>query len=144
LHVLPAPAQTGAGERVLLIDDEADLLRVTRQWLQSLGYAVTAETDARRAVQLLESTPFDALVSDVVMPGGVNGVALADIATQRWPQIAVVLVSGFADVQLGHDIEKYHLLDKPFEKSQLQQALRAAIAQSRNGEKTVPPQQAAA
>jgi PAS domain S-box-containing protein len=121
------------GERVLLVDDEADLLRVTRHWLENLGYAVTAETDAARAATRLQSENFAALVSDVVMPGGPDGVALADAARAAQPQIAILLVSGFADGRHGRGIEKYRLLDKPFTKPQLQQALYGVLEQARAG-----------
>lgn len=131
---LPAPpAAAGSGERVLLVDDEADLLRVTRQWLVALGYTVVAETDAARAARLLETEAFDALVSDVVMPGGMDGVALADAARRQRPDIAVVLVSGYADEHAGRDLSRYPLLDKPFGKSQLQQMLRSALDRARAG-----------
>ena len=117
---------------------------MTRQWLIGLGYEVVGETDAGRAAALLEQRSFDALVSDVVMPGGMDGVALANAATKRWPQIAVVLVSGYADTLPGGGIDQYRLLDKPFGKSQLQASLRAALLQSRSGNISNPPRQAAA
>jgi len=144
VRVMPAAVQSGNGERILLVDDEPDLLRVTRQWLLTLGYEVTALSDARQAEQLLAEQSFDALVSDVVMPGGINGIMLADTATKRRPQIAVVLVSGFADDLTGQRIENYRLLDKPFGKMQLQTALRAALEQARTGMVAAIPQQAAA
>ena len=73
-----------------------------------------------------------------------NGIMLADTATKRRPQIAVVLVSGFADDLTGQRIENYRLLDKPFGKMQLQTALRAALEQARTGMVAAIPQQAAA
>jgi PAS domain S-box-containing protein len=129
------------GERVLLVDDEAGLLRVTRLWLENLGYAVTAETDAARAMQRLQGEAFAALVSDVVMPGGPDGVALADAASATQPDIAILLVSGYADGRLGRGIEKYRLLDKPFTKQQLQEALDGVLEQARAG--TPQPRRAA-
>jgi CheY-like chemotaxis protein len=134
LLALPAPAPAiSGGERILLVDDEPDLLRVTRQWLVALGYAVAAETDAALAMQRLETQTFDALVSDVVMPGGIDGVALADAALRLQPRIAVILVSGYADAAPGRDLDKYPLLDKPFGKSQLQLVLRNALERARAG-----------
>ena len=69
---------------------------------------------------------------------------LADAATKRWPHIAVVLVSGFADDLTGQCIENYRLLDKPFGKMQLQTALRAALEQAHTGMAAATPRQAAA
>jgi PAS domain S-box-containing protein len=135
------PLSPGRGERVLLVDDEADLLRVTQQWLSAAGYAVVAENDPARALALLEQSRFDALVSDVVMPGGIDGYALAAAAAQR--QVAVLLVSGFTDKLPDSNCAQHRLLDKPFTKAQIQQALRAALDYNRTAT-TPPPQQAAA
>ena len=136
------PLAPGRGERVLLVDDETDLLRVTQQWLTGAGYAVVAESDPARALALLEQSRFDALVSDVVMPGAIDGFALAAAAARR--HVAVLLVSGFADMQPGNNSAHHRLLDKPFTKAQLQQALRAALDQNRVTKMPPPTQQAAA
>jgi len=144
VHVLPAAAPAGSGERILLVDDEPDLLRVTRQWLASLGYTVTALSNAQEAARLLGEQAFDALVSDVVMPCEINGIMLADMAVKHRPDIAIVLISGFADDLAGQRLEQYRLLDKPFGKQQLQTVLRAALEQARSAAKTAPSRQAAA
>ena len=135
------PIAGGRGERVLLIDDETDLLRVARQWLTAAGYAVVAENNPARALDLLENERFDALVSDVVMPGGIDGFALAAAAARR--DIAVLLVSGFTDALPGSDTGHYRLLDKPFTKTDLHRALRAAL-DDKPAAGAPPAQQAAA
>jgi len=132
-------AERGRGETVLLVDDEPDLARVARQWLISLGYRVVAETDAQRAFQRLADEPFDALVSDVVMPGGINGVMLAERAAFAQPGIAIMLVSGYADSLLESIHGKFALLDKPYNREQLGAALRAALDRRPHSARTPPP-----
>jgi signal transduction histidine kinase len=100
---LTAPVLTGADapprgrEHVLLVEDEAALRdSVTRQ-LRQLGYQVTALSGGPEAVAALdEGLRPDLLLSDVIMPGGISGPRLADLARQRLPNLPVLLMSGYA------------------------------------------------
>jgi PAS domain S-box-containing protein len=133
------PELRGRGELVMLVDDELDLARVGSQWLTALGYRVVMETNSQRALARLVAEPFDALVSDVIMPGALDGVTLAERATRQRPGLAVVLVSGYADTMLDGIKDRFDLLDKPFTKQQLGSALRSALERSRASMRRAAP-----
>ncbi|HJW12877.1 MAG TPA: PAS-domain containing protein [Albitalea sp.] len=101
----------------LLVEDAADVRRVVRRLLLELGFAVIEAENGSEAMQLLDQTPAIALLlSDVVMPGGVDGRALAAHARERGvPQ--VVLMSGYAPH--GEPPEGVPMLAKPFTRAQL-------------------------
>jgi PAS domain S-box-containing protein len=122
----PPPLPTGK-ERLLLVDDETDLLRVNRVALQALGYDVTAECAPGKALERLKAERYDMLLSDVIMPGDLDGVALADAARELHPSLPVLLVSGYADALISRIQGRYSLLDKPFRREQLARAVREIL-----------------
>jgi CheY-like chemotaxis protein len=85
-------------ERVLLVDDEADLLEMMRIGLTRLGYAVTACADPRAALALFRRDPaaWDAVVSDQVMPG-MKGFTLISALREIRPDCPIILCTGFSD-----------------------------------------------
>jgi signal transduction histidine kinase len=115
-----------AGQRVLLIDDNDSLCAVTAALLTSFGCVVTVGATAAEALQLVQTHgPFDVVLTDVLMPGGMDGVALARRLRQDLPKLAVVLISGHsgdADMTDG-----FPLLRKPCAPDTLVAALREAI-----------------
>lgn len=70
----------------MLVDDEPVLLTVASEWLRSLGYAVTTAKNADEALEKLVESRFDLLVSDIVMPGSIDGLALVERCRglRRW------------------------------------------------------------
>jgi PAS domain S-box-containing protein len=137
-----SPRETGTvggHERVLLVDDEPALVEVGRRWLVALGYDATAVTNPAAAVRLLSTEPFDALVSDVVMPGEMDGVGLATEAARLQPGICILLVSGYPE-GLGEKIQgRWPLLDKPYTRDQLAAMLRRALGRRPAGSEEPPP-----
>ena len=123
----PEAVASGGRERVLLLDDEPALVRVGSRWLKELGYGVVGVTDAEEALRLLETEPFDALVSDVIMPGLLDGVAVASAAERVQPGLAIMLVSGYPEGLVEKIHGRWPLLDKPFTRSQLDATLRKAL-----------------
>jgi CheY-like chemotaxis protein len=123
-------AGKGQGESVLVVEDNPSLLRVATRQLQELGYHVLEADNALGALAVLEKERVNILFSDVVMPGGVNGFDLAHEAQTRWPELRVVLTSGFPDARLGNN-ERYQfsgrLLNKPYRKQDLAKALRETL-----------------
>src|SRR5262249_24335297 len=90
-------AMPGGSERILLVEDNEDLLEVTSATLASLGYRVFSARNATEAIRILDSgQQFDLLFSDVVMPNGMNGVELAREAKRRSNEIKILLTSGYA------------------------------------------------
>src|SRR6185369_10261584 len=88
-----APLAHG-GELVLLAEDEPSVRRVVRQQLIDLGYPVIEAENGSEALKLIENVPDIAIVvSDVVMPGGINGRQLAGRLLESHPKVRVVLMS---------------------------------------------------
>ena len=88
----------GGTETVLLVDDEPMLRRVFARALRDRGYDVEAAESAEQALERLEARRFDLVVSDIVMPG-MGGLALAAQVSARWPETAILLMSGNIDAR---------------------------------------------
>jgi len=113
------------GELVLLVEDEPNVRRVVRQQLIDLGYPVIEAEDGAQALAMIDQIPDIAIVvSDVIMPGEVDGRQLADRVLDNHPGISIVLMSGYTDeAEVGSDLP---VLAKPFVRQDLARALRAA------------------
>lgn len=82
--------------RILVVDDE-DLVRgVLILMLEDAGYTPVGASDARKALSILEAEPVAAVVSDIDMPGGIDGLELAWEVRSRWPKVGILLMSGRA------------------------------------------------
>ncbi len=120
-------------ENVVLVDDNDDVRETVAETLTSLGYRVTEATSGDAALGLLEerADEFDLVVTDMIMPGRVDGLALGRIIRERWPRLAVVLTTGFAgDTDDGRDggAAGFDVLIKPYRKEELARILRSALA----------------
>ena len=116
---------------VLLVEDDPDVRRVIRLQLVGLGYPVIEADHAADALLLLASVPtVGILISDVVMPGGMDGRALCAAASQRAPKVKSLLISGHSDGGAASSAKagSAPLLKKPFSASELQHALDGLLA----------------
>ena len=130
--VRKSPQAVGGTERVLVVEDDAQVRTSVVRQLQSLGYDVSQAVDGSAGVASFESasSPYDLLLTDVVMPGPLNGKALADEVARRWPSTRIVFMSGYTDnalVNRGHIDPDVRLLNKPFRKIDLAQMIRRAL-----------------
>jgi len=118
------------GRLVLLVEDDDKVRDVVRKQLSALGCAVLEAESGHEAADMVENIPAIALVlSDIVMPGGMDGRALARFVRRFRPELPVVLMSGYADRALpGREDADVEVLGKPFTQERLLEALRAAIA----------------
>jgi CheY-like chemotaxis protein len=117
-------------ERILIVEDDDDLLEVTSETLTSLGYQVSHARDGVEALRILRSGQhFELLLSDIVMPSGVNGVELAREARRLNKGIKTLLTSGHAaNVLQRHDaLGEYPIVEKPFSPSGLGRRVRAIL-----------------
>ena len=125
------PLLHGRGEWVLVVEDNEALRRVVTRQLGELGYRVLAAENAAAGLELLDRQSIDLLLTDIVMPGGINGRELARRARQRWPGIKIVFTSGFSEARLNGDAGPLAactpLLSKPYRKEDLASAAREAL-----------------
>lgn len=99
--------------KVLLVDDNQDVAESLRESLAASGLAVTLAFSADDALALLASTDFDVLVTDVMMPGTMDGIELAQRATERRPDLRILLISGHLDPERAEELNGFTLLYKP-------------------------------
>ncbi|MCK6452798.1 MAG: ATP-binding protein [Alphaproteobacteria bacterium] len=128
----PAPHHRAEGpERVLVVEDDPDVLELVNTLLRSLGYHVERARDGAEALRVLARDEAIALLlTDVVLAGGMNGPALADRALAERPDLRVMFMSGYtenATLQNGRLKSGVRLLQKPFTKADLAASVRAAL-----------------
>jgi CheY-like chemotaxis protein len=115
---------------ILLVEDDAEVRRLTATRLKSLGYSIVEATDGPAAVEILESQrPIDLLFTDVAMPGGIDGRELASLARAKRPDLRILFASGYAEVDrpiAGH--EPFDMLTKPYSKQVLAQRVHEALS----------------
>lgn len=105
--------------RILVVDDEKDLCELACAWLEGLGHTVSVAHSGAAGLQALSGQQFDLLFTDVIMPGGMNGLALAKQACVQQPGLRVVLASGYAEGLLEQGHSDWPFLDKPYRKADL-------------------------
>jgi DNA-binding NtrC family response regulator len=112
--------------RVLVVDDQPDVLATTMELFKLMGYEVFSASNGQEAMAILESTPdIQVLFSDVVMPG-MNGFKLGMEARRLIPGINVILASGYQGeaVGAGPNRDDFHFLVKPFRMADVARMLR--------------------
>jgi signal transduction histidine kinase len=130
VEVIQAEAVPGGSERILVVDDNEDLLEVTSAMLTTFGYRVLCARNGAEAIQMFESgEEFELLFSDIVMPNGMSGVELAREARRLSKGIKILLTSGYAgDVMERHRaVGEFPIIDKPFRLGDLARRLRSIL-----------------
>ncbi len=130
---LPARAtERGGGETILVVEDEATVRRLTRRVLESAGYRVLEAPDAVEALRLWDNHPgtIDLLMTDIVMPGGIDGRELADRLSLRRPGLRVILTSGYSADMAGRELSLrpgHAFLQKPASPRDLLDSVRRCL-----------------
>ncbi len=124
----------GAGQRVLVVEDNVEVGRFATQILEDLGYHTTWATSAEEALDMLgaDGAGFDVVFSDVVMPG-MGGIELARILKRRLPGLPVILASGYSHVLAQESANGFELLHKPYSADQVSGLLRRIVGRRRPG-----------
>ncbi len=116
-------APRGNGELILVVEDEASVRDLTAKVLEELGYRVLTAEDGQRGLEMLKSRDdLQLLLTDVVMPGGIDGFELAEQSRLLRPDLPVMLVSGHPlDTRVSGDRERWLqvLLQKPYRSHEL-------------------------
>jgi two-component system, cell cycle sensor histidine kinase and response regulator CckA len=119
------------GETILAVEDNEALRRVAVRQLTDLGYRVIETDGAAAALAALGRETIDLLFTDVVMPGKLDGFALARHVAEFWPSVKVVLTSGFPETNIngaaGAPVPTLRLLTKPYRRGELARVLREAL-----------------
>ncbi|MCS6626934.1 ATP-binding protein [Roseibacterium beibuensis] len=129
---LPAgapPARRKGGGRLLLVEDDDAVAAGVGHMLGDLGYRHVRVASAAEALEMLEKDPrFDLVFSDMVMPGEMDGLGLAQEVRRRMPETPVLLTTGFSEAASAATGEAFRLLPKPYGIDGLSEALAATLS----------------
>jgi signal transduction histidine kinase len=130
-NVPEASESLGDGEVVLVIDDEPSIRMLITDVLSDTGYSVLEASDGPAGLRVLQSAArIDLLITDVGLPGGMNGRQVADVARTLRPDLKVLFITGYAENALmgnGHLEKGMHVLAKPFEVERLAIKIRELV-----------------
>jgi signal transduction histidine kinase/ActR/RegA family two-component response regulator len=125
----------GRREKILVVDDNTQIRKVIVSQLESLGYRPVDVPSAMEALRMIDSqSDIDLLFTDIVMPGGMNGFALARAARARRPDLPVLTSSGFPGESAAHDdpdADSFPMLTKPYRREKLAAAVAEVLAPRR-------------
>ena len=113
-----AAERAGEGETVLVVDDEPSVRMLITDVLADLGYAALEAADSATGLKILQSDArIDLLITDVGLPGGLNGRQMADAGRLKRPDLKVLFITGYAENAVlgnGHLAPDMRVLTKPF------------------------------
>jgi len=123
-----------AGAKVLVVDDERDLLEVAFTYLEQMGFTAFQATDGPTALEIFKREPnIDLVITDVIMPGSMNGVELVQQIRQLSPEIKVIYSSGFPADTLSErsgTVVDGLLLHKPYRQTEFQSIVRKTLEEA--------------
>ncbi len=120
----------GKGEKVLIVEDNKEVRELAVAILDQEGYSVVEAANADDALRVLDGHPeqFDMLFTDIIMPGNMNGVALAKEVKSKTPDMAVLVTTGFADDVHGHtNSAAFETIYKPYMPDELAKKIRSVL-----------------
>ncbi|MDQ1093146.1 PAS domain S-box-containing protein [Xanthomonas sacchari] len=125
------PFDRQGDETILIVEDRPDIAELARLFLEDQGYATHVVYNAREALELLDTgVHVDLLYSDLIMPGGLNGVMLAREARRRRPKIKVLLTTGYAESSIERTDAggtEFDVLAKPYNRQELTRKVRMVL-----------------
>lgn len=119
--------------RILIVDDEPGICQMLSLCFKKNGFDITSAGDAAEAFKLLTQEPFDAIISDVMMPGE-DGIAFLGRVHAAWPEIPVILMTGHAQMQMAVNAIKNGAFDfvcKPFDVEHMRKIVERAVNYSK-------------
>jgi PAS domain S-box-containing protein len=122
--------ESARGGSVLVVDDNPDVAAVSAGMLEQLGYDVHQAGDAASALAAADKHAFDLVLTDVVMPGTMDGIALARALRERQPTLPVLLVTGYSQAA-ANAAPEFPVMRKPCQLAELSRAAARMIAESK-------------
>ena len=131
-QVAISETRSQSSEQLLVVEDSAEVLELAIEILEAAGYRVTTAESGEIALRLFEKSPpgtFDLLFTDLVMPGGINGLLLADKVREHDPAIGILLTTGYNEELVISGPDRLHkdVLGKPYRRSELLDRVRQAL-----------------
>jgi signal transduction histidine kinase/CheY-like chemotaxis protein len=114
--------------RILLVEDDGEVAKVTVELVRDLGSDAVAVGDGRAALALLEGdTTIELVIADIVMPGGMSGYDLARTLRERRPELPVLLATGYSHYAEQVVSDGFILVEKPYRREALAASIQAAL-----------------
>lgn len=128
----PEPASTSVeGRTVLVVDDEPNVRTLVTEVLQEMGLNTLEAAEGPSGLRILDSDAhLDLLISDIGLPGGMNGRQLADAAREKRPSLRVLFITGYAESSVldrSNTMSDYEVLTKPFTITDLEEKVRSML-----------------
>ncbi|MFN4042239.1 MAG: histidine kinase famiy protein [Brevundimonas sp.] len=130
LERTPQRELKGGAETILMVEDNPDVMEMGQSILADFGYTVVTANTARDALDRIQGgQAFDLLFTDIVMPGGMNGVTLAHEVRRRRPNAKILLTTGWADRALDNEEDRggFDLIGKPYRRADLARKVRLLL-----------------
>jgi len=118
---------------ILVVDDEEDILQMVSFCFKQVQYQVSLATNAEEAHRLIDAFEFDAIITDVMMPGE-DGITFLGKVHQRLPEVPVIIITGFAHLQVAVNAIKngaFDFIHKPFDFAYLRKVVEKAVNYSK-------------
>ena len=123
-----APADEGGKPRILVVEDNEDVRELAESMLGAAGYAVVSAPSGEQALELLENGgAIDLVFTDVLMPGGMNGLQLADQVRKQRPDTPILITTGYMDELPSASAQRLDILGKPYRQEELLSRVRAIL-----------------
>ena len=120
---------------ILLVEDSPEVSLITVEYLQELGHQAVAVVDAELALEQVAQRAFDAVMTDVSLPG-MSGIELAKELTKKYPKLPVVISSGYGSLNveflMGSAQSNVMVLPKPYDLDMLEKTLNEAASIARS------------
>ncbi len=121
-------------KRLLIVDDNEDILSTFYEFFNSLGYEVKTAVDGFAALKVLRDKPdfFDCLITDLVMPN-ISGVGLISIVKKEYPDLKIIAMTGYGDQPgaLASEAEADFVLFKPIDLFKIEEKVSLLIGQTK-------------
>ncbi|HYD87168.1 MAG TPA: ATP-binding protein [Vitreimonas sp.] len=115
----PAPDAAGGSGAVLVVEDDDSVAAMVCEMIADLGYSVTRVPNAHEALQRIEGgAQVDLIFSDIIMPGGLNGIELAHEVRRRRPELPILLTTGYGG-RGETEVQGFKVLRKPYDRDEL-------------------------
>jgi len=117
--------------KLLIIDDNKEILDALCEFLSKKKYDITSANNGLEGLKYIEKAKqgFDAVITDLIMPD-ISGVALISIIKKRYPDTLVIAITGWGEhpEALATEAEADHVMEKPFELSELEESLKKLLS----------------
>ena len=104
----------GQSRRILVVEDDMLVAEVAVTAFEDMGHLVDHSANAAGALERLRGADFDLVFSDIVMPGGMSGIELAEVIAEAYPRLPVLLATGFSSAALAQGALRFPVLAKPY------------------------------